>query len=63
MFCNLEIAFNVIMFALGLKLAYSLYKLSSFHEIGRFFFDELLTKWATLVLVTMAAYFLLCFTD
>lgn len=39
MFCNLEIAFNVIMFALGLKLAYSLYKLSSFHEIGRFFFD------------------------
>ena len=31
LFCNVEIAFNVIVFILGVKLAYSLFKLGSFH--------------------------------
>lgn len=63
LFCNVELAFSVIIFVLGAKLAYSLFKLNSFHEIGRYFFDELLTKWAVLVLVSMTAYFFLCLTD
>lgn len=63
LFCNIEIAFNVIVFVLGAKLAYSLFRLSSFHEIGRYFFDQLLIKWAILVLTSMAAYVFLSLTD
>ena len=63
LFCNIEIAFNVIVFVLGVKLAFSLFKLSSFHEIGRYFFDQLLMKWAILVLTSMAAYVFLSMTD
>ena len=53
----------MIVFVLGSKLAYSLYRLSSFHEIGRFFFDQLLVKWSILVLTSMAAYVFLSLTD
>lgn len=63
LFCNIEIAFSVVMLVLGMKLAHSLCKLSSFHEIGRYFLDQLLTKWAILVLTSMAAYLLLSWTD
>jgi hypothetical protein len=63
LFGNIEIAFSVIVFVLGVKLAYSLYRLSSFHEIGRYFFDQLLMKWAALVLTSMAAYIMLSLTD
>lgn len=63
LFCNIEIAYNVIMFVLGMKLAFSLSNLSSFHQIGRYFFDTLLVKWVILVLTSMAAYFLLSYTD
>lgn len=51
------------MFVLGAKLAHSLFRLNSFHEIGRYFFDQLLTKWLVLVLTSMAAYLLLSLTD
>lgn len=61
--CNIEIAFSVVVFVLGAKLAFSLYRLNSFHEIGRFFFDQLFTKWLTLLLASMAAYALLSLTD
>ncbi len=63
LFCNIEIAFSVIMFVLGAKLAFSFYKLSNFHEIGRYFFDQLLMKWLGLILATMTAYILLSLTD
>lgn len=63
LFCNTEIAFSVIVFILGTKLAYSLFKLNSFHEIGRYFFDQLLIKWLVLVLTSMAAYVYLSLTD
>lgn len=62
-FCNVELAFSVIIFVLGAKLALSVFKLGSFRELGRYFFDELLTKWAVLVLVSMVAYFFLSLTD
>ena len=51
------------MFILGTKLAFSLYRLNSFHEIGRYFFDQLSTKWIGLLLTSMTAYILLGFTD
>uniref|UniRef100_A0A1J3JS08 Uncharacterized protein n=1 Tax=Noccaea caerulescens TaxID=107243 RepID=A0A1J3JS08_NOCCA len=51
------------MFALGAKLAGSVFKLGSFHELGRYFFDELLTKWAVLFLVSLAAYFFIGLAD
>lgn len=63
LFCNIEIAYSVVVFVLGTKLAFSLFKLNSFHEIGRFFFDQLLVKWAVLLLTSMAAYSLLTLTD
>lgn len=63
LFCNIEIAFSVIVFILGAKLAHSLFKLNSFHEIGRYFFDQLLMKWLILVLTSMAAYVFLSMTD
>lgn len=53
----------MIVFVLGVKLAYSLFRLNSFHEIGRYFFDQLLMKWAILVLTSMAAYVFLSMTD
>jgi hypothetical protein len=63
LFCNVELAFSVVIFVFGAKLAYSLFKLNSFHEIGRYFFDELLVKWAVLLLVSMTAYFFMSLTD
>ena len=39
------------------------FKLSTFHEIGRFFFDQLLVKWVVLLLTSMGAYALLTLTD
>lgn len=63
LFCNIEIAFSVIMFVLGAKLAFSFYKLKSFHEIGRYFFDQLLMKWLGLILASMTAYILLSLID
>lgn len=46
----------MLVYILGLKLAYSVYKQRSFHQMGRFFFDELLNKWVLLVLLTMFVY-------
>lgn len=63
MFCNVELTFSIIIFVLGAKLALSVFKLGSFRELGRYFFDELLTKWAVLVLVSMVAYFFFSLTD
>jgi len=63
LFCNIEIAYSVIIFVLGVKLASNLFSLNSFHEIGRYFFDHLLVKWAVLVLTSMAAYLVLSWTD
>lgn len=44
------------MFILGLRLAYGAYKLNSFHELMRFYFDNVLKKWALLILMTMLIY-------
>jgi hypothetical protein len=63
LFCNVELVFSVVVFVLGTKLAGAVFKLGSFRELGRYFFDELLTKWAVLVLVSMAAYFCFSLTD
>ena len=54
--CNTEIAFSVIIFVLGLKLAYGVYKIGSFREMGRYFFSQVLKKWLYLILMTMAIY-------
>jgi hypothetical protein len=58
-----EIAFSVVMFVLGIKFAQAVHKLGSFHQIGRFFFDQLIKKWAILFLTSMAAYLILSLTD
>lgn len=63
LFCNVELGFSIVIFVLGAKLAMSVFKLGSFRELGRYFFDELLTKWAVLVLVSMVAYFFFSLTD
>lgn len=56
---NTEIAFSFILFIIGMKLAYGIYKFTTFHEIGRYFFDQLLKKWIFFVIVSLATYGLL----
>ena len=53
----------MIMFILGMKLAYGVYKFTTFHEIGRFFFDQLLKKWVFLLLITISIYGFMSYTD
>lgn len=53
---NIEIALSTIMFILGLKLSYSVYKSTSFHQIGRFLFDAILKKWVGLILLSLLVY-------
>ena len=40
--CNTEIALDTIIFILGVRLAYGVYKIKTFTAIGRFFFDQLI---------------------
>lgn len=54
--CNVEIALHMIMFILGLRLAYGAYKIKTFRGIGRFFFDQLLKKWVLLILMSFFIY-------
>jgi hypothetical protein len=61
--CNVEVAFSVIMFILGMKLAYGAYKFTNFHEVGRFFFDHLLKKWTFLLIITLSIYGFMSYTD
>lgn len=62
--CNTEIVLHCIMFIFGLRLAYITYKINSFTQIPRFFFDQVLKKWVLLVLMTFFIYsFLTNFTD
>ena len=60
---NIEITFSVIMFILGMKLSYGVYKFVTFHEIGRFFFDHLLKKWTFFFLITTIIYGIMSYTD
>jgi hypothetical protein len=48
---------------LGIKLSYAVYKLTSFHQIGRFFFDQLLKKWVILILFSMTVYIIMAMID
>lgn len=49
------------MFVLGLRLAYGAYKIKTFTSIGRYFFDQLLKKWALLIIMSMLIYSSLSF--
>jgi hypothetical protein len=46
-----------------MKLAYGVYKLKSFHQIGRYFFDQLLKKWAFMLLMSLTVYAILSYID
>lgn len=62
--CNTEIALHTIVFILGLRLAYGMYKIDTFKGILRFYFDQLLKKWVLLVLMTFLIYsFVVTFTS
>lgn len=51
------------MFVLGMRLAYGMYKVSTFSGIGRYFFDELIRKWLNLILLSLVVYFCLYLTQ
>lgn len=44
------------MFVLGLRFAYGIYKANSLKQIFRFYFDQLLKKWALLLLMSLFVY-------
>jgi hypothetical protein len=46
-----------------MKLAYGIYKFSTFHEIGRYFFDQLLKKWTFFLIITLSIYGIMSFTN
>lgn len=60
---NTELAFSLIMFILGMRLAYGVYKFVTFHEIGRYFFDQLLKKWVFFVIISLSMYGVMSWTD
>lgn len=60
---NTDMAFSLIMFILGMRLAYGVYKFVTFHEIGRYFFDQLLKKWVFLLIITLGTYGMMYYTD
>lgn len=41
---------------MGLKLAYGVYKITEFKEMGRYFFDQVLKKWVYLSLISIFIY-------
>ncbi len=51
------------MFIFGMKLAYGVYKFTSFHEIGRYFFDQLLKKWVFFFIISISIYGVMSYTD
>lgn len=62
--CNTEIALHTIMFILGLRLAYGIYKIDTLKGILRYYFDNVLRKWVLLVLMTLLVYaFIEAFTS
>lgn len=62
--CNSEVYLSVIMFVLGLRFAYGIYKANSLKQIFRFYFDQLLKKWALLFLMSLFVYsWMESFTD
>ena len=61
--CNTGIALDTIIFILGVRLAYGVYKIKTFTAIGRFFFDQLIQKWLLFILMTLLIYSFLAFTQ
>jgi hypothetical protein len=53
----------MIMFIFGMKLAYGVYKFTTFQEVGRYFFDQLLKKWVFFFIVSLSIYGVMSYTD
>ena len=61
--CNTEITLDIIIFILGLKLAYGVSHIKRFKAIGRYFFDELIKKWLLLIILSLFIYSFMTFTQ
>lgn len=62
--CNTEIALHTIVFVMGLRLAYSAYKIDTFKALLRFYFDQAIKRWVVLFLMTLLIYsFVIVFTS